>query len=389
MYNFRYHLITIVSIFAALALGLLLGAAIGNSDLARNTSTDMVDALMARFDEVDGENRELQAQLASDGVFTAQLVSQWQLERLDGRTVCVVAVNTPEGQSRAQALREVLVRAGAATVVVTIASDALVAGSDSMASFKKVVPERAGESYINTVSRKLAEEWSYSYSLSSADVPVAADAEPQPLSSVATGSEAPTAFQRTLSGKYPLTRELLSAEVITIAVDYTSLIEQTSPRLPDEHLAALGVMTAWGLPYGTNGLVAVMGETDADSLSAGLAQVFAALGADKRLPYPGVMRPTSGSAAAEQQELDFESVNYFALLVQASADTQPQLTLAAEYGLSYLLSLDGATDEYNLVALLTGGTKGSYGSAASPAAPDGRFVPVPQDPTGRLAFATW
>jgi hypothetical protein len=78
MYNFRYHLVTIVSIFAALALGLLLGVAITGSDLVRDASSNLAKSLTDQFDELNATNRDLSDKLKNEQQFSEALATGWQ-----------------------------------------------------------------------------------------------------------------------------------------------------------------------------------------------------------------------------------------------------------------------------------------------------------------------
>ncbi len=78
MYNLRYHLVTICSIFLALAIGLLLGAAIAGSDLVRDTSQGLVDSLLEEFNDITQENNELTNQIEVERPLTQQLLGYWQ-----------------------------------------------------------------------------------------------------------------------------------------------------------------------------------------------------------------------------------------------------------------------------------------------------------------------
>lgn len=104
MISFRYHLVTIVALFLALALGLLLGTTVINTgiidDLNRRT-----DAAVTRVDELKGLVNDLQTQTRiweAFGAAAQPLLVQDQL--LDRRVVIVtldgVDVNEVEGVRR-------------------------------------------------------------------------------------------------------------------------------------------------------------------------------------------------------------------------------------------------------------------------------------------------
>ncbi|MDR0500586.1 MAG: copper transporter [Coriobacteriales bacterium] len=481
MYNFRYHLITIVAIFAALALGLLLGAAIAGSDIVRNTSTDMVDALMTRFDETESVNQKLQSELADGNKLAQQLTQDWQSDRLTGRSIVILTTDGAQDKRQIESMRMAVAKAGATTVVVSFASELLKPDAGAVADLKEIVPEQSGEAYSATLARKLAEEWSYSYTLSSADSPTEVDATPLPLDSVTavlggvvpatdsvsdstaqdqaatadgamqtpdatlgnasqttdatlgnasqttdatTSSSAqtadsafgstPSAFQRTLFNRYSLTRQLIDAGLLSITVDYASLLVHTNPKLTSEQLAALTVMSAWGLPYGINGVIAAVASDGGTDLPISIARRFAMLGAQRHLPFPNVLRPSlsssqtlgaSGTIAQQStsslifgdqtsekvSEVDLSNASYFAVVIPMQTGASLPASVFGDQSLSGLLTLEDSVDEslsaYNLVALLSGGAKGFYGNPQDGVATSGRYVPIPADVSGKAAFA--
>jgi hypothetical protein len=467
MYNFRYLLVTIVSIFVSLAIGLLLGAAIAGSDLVRDTSQDMMDSLMSRLDDINATNLDLRRELDDDNLLAAQFIDDWAGKRLDGRTICIIGSPAEDDAATAESLRAAVARAGGATVLIKVQRDSFGINDEQLrADLEKLVPVVQGEDYGVTIARVLADEWIYSYVATAADAPsaddeavgalpqlgaittsvdVAAASDTAPDAVAASGAvdasglpssteatpEAPatapandapavtdaeaasasaapasnlnpqpalpTPFQNAIFSHYYLTAYLVEHAVIQITTDYHLLSEHTSPQLQSEQLAALRVAGTWQVPYATNGVIntLVHSETNpveddatagllpdtayrGDAVALALTDLFAARGVEKTLPYPAALRPASADDEAET-----DPISYFALLAQSGAKAQAFVTSAREHSLAALVSLEGETDVYNTIALLSGGKRGAYGLDA----PDGRFPALPSDPSGRLPFA--
>jgi hypothetical protein len=176
MYNFRYLLVTIVSIFVSLAIGLLLGAAIAGSDIVRDTSQDMIDSLMTRFDDINATNNDLRRQLEDDNLLTAQFVDSWAANRLDGRSICVISSATDADTATSDSLRDSVASAGAVVSQVKVLKDNF--GLDEAqikTGLLELLPANANEDYQVTLASALASEWTYSYPYSASAIADSAD----------------------------------------------------------------------------------------------------------------------------------------------------------------------------------------------------------------------
>ena len=113
MLTFRYHLVTIVAVFLALAIGIVVGSTfVGPSvvESLRNQVEDVSDTLderKAANDRLTAENEHLDESLGE--------ASPWAVDgRLDGRSVLVVA-DRGVGESVLEQTDELLQQAGATT----------------------------------------------------------------------------------------------------------------------------------------------------------------------------------------------------------------------------------------------------------------------------------
>ncbi|MDR3136539.1 MAG: copper transporter [Coriobacteriales bacterium] len=269
MYNFRYHLISICSIFVALAIGLLLGAALASSDLVKDTSTNMVDSMLERFEELTGTNARLE-QLSQDNARLAEVfVEPWASGRLDGRTIVAVLAAEAEDEVLADSLAESVHNAGGAFVRVSVnQQDFGLENETNQEALRRAVPEVEGQAYQQTLAERLAEEWAYSYVLEPSTAPTAEDdvvpavdytvITEAGLQSPAPASNSPvpqTPFQASLFEHYTLTRALLSLGIISVECNYAPLLEHENPSITSVQATALRLAQAWKLPYGTNGLL--------------------------------------------------------------------------------------------------------------------------------------
>ncbi|GAA2590584.1 copper transporter [Actinomadura fulvescens] len=112
MIDFRYHLVSIVAIFLALALGIILGSTTLSQSVADSLRSQANDA-KERGDRLRAENTELSEQLKGGQQFAQVLGPQTVAERLKGQSV--VFVETPGAASDAlERLSELARQAGAA-----------------------------------------------------------------------------------------------------------------------------------------------------------------------------------------------------------------------------------------------------------------------------------
>lgn len=163
MYNLRYHIASLVAVFIALAVGLLLGTVVAERGMLDDQGVSLVQGLQTRFDEISAENDELEAGLERDRAFASDAVSPLTDGRLTGQRVAIVG---PAGESDAMvAARDIAQSAGAEVTMMTFATPAL--GLD------KVEPEGlagllqqqgieiapAGPELLEQVAGLLSTEW--------------------------------------------------------------------------------------------------------------------------------------------------------------------------------------------------------------------------------------
>ena len=69
MFDFRYHALSLVSVFLALVLGLLLGVAIGDRGLVSSAERDVRASLRGDVRKAQAESENLRAQLDEQNKF--------------------------------------------------------------------------------------------------------------------------------------------------------------------------------------------------------------------------------------------------------------------------------------------------------------------------------
>ena len=437
MYNFRYHLVTIVSIFAALALGLLLGVALTGSDLVRDASSNLAQSLTEQFNELNEENRLLSEQLQREKVFSSQLATGWQKERLEGRTIVILTRAPEEDDALSEELSALITRSGGIPVLIRIneTSGFGVDEAKTLSELKKILPEIPQEDYSVTLARALAREWSFVYQPSGDNGAAGEDASEASTASgtesgnetgtengTETGTETGTGngtshaatqnptkvstaeMTRILEKNFVLTELLIKSGNIEITVSYRPLLDvlyelDSQPGSSEGSSGlSLGVLqrTAYEcaqdlvLPYGANGIIDTAiyvrpgGQSiRVDTTALQIAQQFEQLGQAGELPYMSFEADEFIILDETQSNTLDRTLNYFSLMVQDSQYVEPLLTVAQDNNVSSVLSSPSEYRDYSVIALLTGALKGSYGPGITGAR---SFPLIPADTRGNAPF---
>lgn len=91
MINLRYHIVSLVAVFLALTLGIIMGSTVIDRAIVDGLR-DRVDSVSRRADRTDGENRTLQSRVEVLNGFAEQARDHLVLNRLRGVPVLVVTV---------------------------------------------------------------------------------------------------------------------------------------------------------------------------------------------------------------------------------------------------------------------------------------------------------
>jgi hypothetical protein len=93
VFDFRYHAISLAAVFLALAVGLLLGVAIGDEQLVSSARNQLEENLKEEIDEQRQELADLRTEQARTRLYEEQTLPALVSERLAGRRVAVVFLN--------------------------------------------------------------------------------------------------------------------------------------------------------------------------------------------------------------------------------------------------------------------------------------------------------
>jgi hypothetical protein len=90
MFDFRYHALSLTAVFIALAVGLLLGVAIGDSGLVSSAERNIRDSLKQDVADAGRQLRDARADIAEDKRFEREVYPLLVDGQLEGRNIGVV-----------------------------------------------------------------------------------------------------------------------------------------------------------------------------------------------------------------------------------------------------------------------------------------------------------
>lgn len=123
MYNLRYHIVSLVAVFLALTVGLLLGSIVVERGLLSSQQTTLVQGLQSEFDSLRTESAGLRTENAALRAFSDEVAPVTLQGVLAGRTILVLA-STEAADTAAQA-SEAARLAGGTVAVATLSAPSL------------------------------------------------------------------------------------------------------------------------------------------------------------------------------------------------------------------------------------------------------------------------
>ena len=98
MFDFRYHALSLAAVLLALAVGLLLGVAIGDSNLVSSAKNGIVAQLRRDVGSAQQQASQLQGQLTARSTFESDLFPIAVAGRLSGRSIGLIFLGSASNQ---------------------------------------------------------------------------------------------------------------------------------------------------------------------------------------------------------------------------------------------------------------------------------------------------
>ncbi len=124
MFDFRYHALSLAAVLFALALGVLLGVAIGDSNLVSSAKNGIVHNLDSEIGQARRQAGRLQSRLADEEAFANGLYPLAVHELLAGRTIGLVFLGGSSDQVNSL-VRTAVAQAGASVTTVVAVREPL------------------------------------------------------------------------------------------------------------------------------------------------------------------------------------------------------------------------------------------------------------------------
>lgn len=122
MFDFRYHAVSLASVFIALVVGLLLGVAIGDANLVSNAERNLRDSLRRDLGAARGEASTLRSELGLRSQYENATYARLVANRLAGRRIGLLFIGGSSDQVN-QDVRTAVEPAGARLVFVAALHD--------------------------------------------------------------------------------------------------------------------------------------------------------------------------------------------------------------------------------------------------------------------------
>jgi len=120
MFDFRYHALSLAAVLFALALGVLLGVAIGDSNLVSSAKNGIVHNLNSEVSQARRQAGEVQERLTNEEAFANGLYPLAVHELLAGRTIGLVFLGASSDQVDTLVRTAVVQAGGDVTTVVAV-----------------------------------------------------------------------------------------------------------------------------------------------------------------------------------------------------------------------------------------------------------------------------
>ncbi len=356
MYSFKYHLVTICAVFLALAVGLLLGAAIGGSGFLNSTTSDLVDSLSSRFSTLSNQNQELDQKYQQYSSLSGSFVNQWQQGKLAGKDVMVVAGATSDQDNISREIAGYVQNAGGNCVVVRVNKESF--GTTDQATLQQiqaVLPNASG-SYEDSLAQALANEWTRG----------------QKTINVFSGDTLTSSSTLSVSDQtyYPITCTLISSGVITLdgVSSVPDSIDGYVNIYMDEKPQAASTSSADASSGSDGSAAAAESEGSGAVGSAGTSAAGDGSGS-------GTSDGSENSADSTQSSSTTYSIDYVGASIGSAMHVKKipvvftqDITVSAKLmdeassrGVAGVSSYEGSMGRYSIIALLLSGSDGVYG----------------------------
>jgi hypothetical protein len=159
MYNLRYHIASLVAVFLALAVGLVLGGLVVRQGGFDRQQRAIVSSLQSQYDNLKRTNSRLRSSLDLESSYASQMTDAWARDRLKGQTVLLITSGAAleGGDAVAAAVKS----AGGTTASVTLLKREFALEDSKVASaVASALGSTTATATSADVAKRLVAEWS-------------------------------------------------------------------------------------------------------------------------------------------------------------------------------------------------------------------------------------
>lgn len=158
MYNLRYHIASLVGVFLALSIGLLLGTVVAERGTLDDQRDALINSLERDFADLSQSNTDLATQNEAQGEFIGALVPKMVAGSLQGRTIALL---TNAGRSDGTAaVQDAIKQADGVPVTIVLEKPGLgLDDPDVMNAVRPFVGDTPSSAAVEAIAKVLASEW--------------------------------------------------------------------------------------------------------------------------------------------------------------------------------------------------------------------------------------
>ncbi len=159
MLDFKYHISSLIAVFLALTVGILLGSVIVDKGIIAKQQQTLIDSVQADIRTVSSENEDLKADLRDSILLEKALLPSVIGGRLAGRSIIFISSKKYPDGGLIDSLKETIETAGAKANFLTISPDVGLSIKDNLESLAVILGiDPNDESLKLKVIARLADE---------------------------------------------------------------------------------------------------------------------------------------------------------------------------------------------------------------------------------------
>lgn len=160
MFDMRYHIVSLVAVFLALSLGILVGTSIVNKGVLVKEQQRLVDSINESIKKVKENNKQLNIQVDAYKDFEDSVFRNWSPNKLKAKRIGIVIFSNDNDREQESKTAEWLEASGAQTTIIDVQTSFFGKKLKENTSIIKLMPnvpkEKLDEQLIITMVKEMA-----------------------------------------------------------------------------------------------------------------------------------------------------------------------------------------------------------------------------------------